>query len=161
MGERLATVRSTQFNHKTMTNQDLETAVNELRERLAPFGVTPLEWALLPTGRTSSEYGLALSIALIPTACSPNVLTEIVGIVIETLRTVIAAASLVGFQITVRGEFAGQVRRVYRIGVPAERFDQVLSLEVLPDKSGEILPGVHASWYQRREDDNGADDVQA
>ena len=136
-----------------MSTRALETAVSELRDKLEPFGVTPLEWALVPTDKTRSKYGLALSIGLIPTACSASVLTEIVGIVIETLRDAITAAALVGFQITVGNEVGNRVCRIYRIGVPVERFDEVLSLEVLPEESGEILPGVNASWFREGRSD--------
>src|SRR5258708_1545896 len=116
----------------TMENDILKQAVEDLGDYLRPYQITPLEWGTLRTGRGSSRYGLALAIALIPSACSPDALAQLVGVIIEKLREPIKARSLVGFQIVFGTEIEGRVGRIYRIEVPLSRFEEVSRLSTLP-----------------------------
>src|SRR5437870_10152183 len=96
---------------QAMDTKILEQALEDLKEYFIPYQLSPLEWAIIRTGCGSSNYGLALSIALIPAACSPDAIAQLTGAIIETLAEGIKSRSLVGFQIIIGTEIEGQIER--------------------------------------------------
>jgi hypothetical protein len=126
----------------------IDYAMNEVRELLKPFEAGPVEWARLPMNKTGSAYGMAISAPLIDSACSPEVLADLISGIVGRLMYAIQEESLAGLQITFGKSDGTHVKRCYRIMIPADRIAEVLRIEELPDSYDSNPTVIRGFWFK-------------
>jgi hypothetical protein len=104
----------------------MENAMNEIARLLKPFEAGPIEWVRIPMDKERSVYGLAVSVPLIPSGCSPEVLVDLISGIVSKLLYAVQEEALAGIQITFGKSEGDRMKRCYRIMIPTAQLAQAM-----------------------------------
>ena len=126
----------------------IEEAMIKVRDLLRPFEVAPFEWVRTPTDKSRSRHGIAMVVSLTTSACTPSILTGLIAGIAETLVTVFDQESLEALQITFGKPEGSEVKRCYRIIIPANRIKDAADLESLPESTHSTSAEIQGFWFR-------------
>lgn len=125
----------------------IEEAMIKVRNLLRPFEVAPFDWVRMPMDKSRSRYGIAMAVSLTTSACTPSVLTGLISGIAEKLVTAFDQESLAALQITFGKPEGNEIKRCYRIIIPANLIKDAADLEILPESTHSISAEIQGFWF--------------
>jgi hypothetical protein len=126
----------------------MEEAMIRVRDLLRPFEVAPFEWIRMPMDKSRSRYGVAMVVSLTTSACTPSVLTGLISGIAEKLVKAFDQESLVALQITFGKPEGNEIKRCYRINIPANLLKDAANLECLPESTHQTSAEIQGFWFR-------------